>query len=65
MSSKDRFCENMSKITGEHPCKGVYSVKCELTLPRSHFRYSYIISEYFQKNVSKKGLSGAATINEK
>ena len=29
MSSKERFFENMSKITGEYPCQGVNSVKCE------------------------------------
>ena len=29
MSSKERFSENMSKITGQHPCQGVNSVKCE------------------------------------
>ena len=29
MSSKERFSENMSKVTEEHPCQGVNSVKCE------------------------------------
>ena len=32
MTSKERFSENVSKITGEQPCQGVNSVKCECNL---------------------------------
>ena len=58
---KRGFLKICSKITREHPCQGVISIKCEcnfieVTLKQS---YSYITFGYFQNNFLKKILGEA------